>query len=454
MKIKADFNKLTGKKIKPMHGVNNAPLVGRPRNPHVNYFHYLKEAGIPYVRLHDEGGPYGGSVYVDITNIFRDFDADVNDPASYDFAFTDELLEVIQEQGCEVFYRLGETIENYYELKAYRVFAPKDPQKWAEICEHIIRHYNEGWANGYHMGIVHWEIWCEPEGNKEGVGGPLWIGTKEQYFELYEVTSNHLKKCFGDSIKVGGYSTCHFAAEDAIYEDPNREGIKPPYKNNAQYHIQYMHDFFKYISSEEHKSPLDFFSWHTYSWIKRSLDAADYVRDVMNKYGFEDVEDYLTEWNSDFYVNDEKYNPRAASRALSMMLGMQKTTLSLMCYYDARIGSSQYGGLFDGAYRKPTRVYFAFMMFNQAYKLENEVETSSDNENVFVCGATKNDKSVLLISNMGEETLEVDLVITGADLKDAEVLMINDVYIYSPTGIDVSNGKLTLPKETCVEIRL
>ncbi len=26
---------------------------------------------------------------------------------------------------------------------------PKDFKKWAVICEHIIRHYDENWANGY-----------------------------------------------------------------------------------------------------------------------------------------------------------------------------------------------------------------------------------------------------------------------------------------------------------------
>ena len=42
--------------------------------------HYLKEAGIPYSRLHDVGGWLGGGLYVDIPNLFPDFDADENDP--------------------------------------------------------------------------------------------------------------------------------------------------------------------------------------------------------------------------------------------------------------------------------------------------------------------------------------------------------------------------------------
>ena len=54
---------------------------------------YLTEAHIPYSRLHDMGGLYGGYLYVDIPNIFRDFSADENDPSSYDFPFTDLLIK-------------------------------------------------------------------------------------------------------------------------------------------------------------------------------------------------------------------------------------------------------------------------------------------------------------------------------------------------------------------------
>lgn len=448
MKIFADFNNITGK-IKPMHGVVQAPLFGPPKGP---YMHYLKEAGIPYSRLHDVGGRYGGGVYVDIPNIFRDFDADETLPESYDFAFTDQLMESLAEQGTEPFFRLGVTIENYYEIKAYNIYPPKDYEKWARICEHIVRHYNEGWASGYHMNIKYWEIWNEPEGHKHGQHGPMWIGTPQQYFHLYEVTANHLKKCFGDAIKVGGYSTCDFAMRGAIYEDPDCVGIKGPFENNAQYHVQYIHDFLQYISSAEHKSPLDFFSWHSYQDIKTTLDAADYCRKVLAKYGFGDVEDCLTEWNTDPRVAERK-TPQAAAKVLAMMLGMQKKTTGMLCFYDARItGASVYAGLFDVDTCKPLLSYFALMMFNKAYSLENEIETVSDNDKVFVCGAKRDGKAVLLLSNIGEAA-EIDLDLHGVDVNDAEVLMISDIYHYSPTGFDISNNKLTMPAGSCAEIR-
>ncbi|MBQ7356113.1 MAG: hypothetical protein IJW66_01820 [Clostridia bacterium] len=447
MKIFADFNKVTGK-IRPMHGVGQPPVGAKPSvSP---WMHYMKEAGIPFSRLHDVGGMYGKNIFVDIPNVFRNFDADENLPESYDFTFTDELIETLFAYGVKPFFRLGVTIENFYETKTYRIFPPKDFDKWARICEHIIRHYNEGWADGYHYGIEYWEIWNEPEGHKHGQHGPMWYGTPEQYFHLYEVASNHLKKCFGDSIKVGGYSTCDFGMFKAVYEDPDCVGIPAPHKTNAHYHVQYMHDFFKYITSPEHKAPIDYFSWHTYRDVRTSLDMADYIERLLKKYGFEGLENCLTEWNTE--PTEHRGEPIAAAKAMSMMLGMQKKTPSLLCFYDAQIGVSIYAGLFNAEAVKPRLTYFAFMMFNQAYKLENEVKTTSDSTDVFVCGAKKGNKSVLLLSNIGESR-EVEIEALGVDLASAEVLMISDVYSYSPTGIDISDGKLHLPKNSCAEIR-
>ena len=137
------------------------------------YFHYLTEAGIPFSRLHDVGGSFGGGRFVDIPNLFRDFDADETDPRNYDFTFTDHLITALVSAGVEPYFRLGTTIENQALMKAYRIYPPKDYQKWARICEHIIRHYTEGWADGFSYRIRYWEIWNEPEVQDK----MMWMGS-------------------------------------------------------------------------------------------------------------------------------------------------------------------------------------------------------------------------------------------------------------------------------------
>lgn len=79
--------------IKPMHAVGQPPF----RGIDFSICDYLKDAHIPYSRLHNVGEPYGGGRYVDISNLFREFSADPNDPESYDFAFTDLLITALVE---------------------------------------------------------------------------------------------------------------------------------------------------------------------------------------------------------------------------------------------------------------------------------------------------------------------------------------------------------------------
>ena len=134
--------------VGPVKPVN---AVGQPPKTHLieyHLFHYLTEAGIPYSRLHDVGGAYAQNVFVDIPNLFRDFDADETDPKNYDFTFTDTLLDALEKAKVETYFRLGVTIENYHRIKAYNIYPPKDFAKWARICEHVVAHYNEGWADG------------------------------------------------------------------------------------------------------------------------------------------------------------------------------------------------------------------------------------------------------------------------------------------------------------------
>ena len=186
---KINFDKTVGI-IKPVNGVGQPPIYSYTNT---SLFHYLKEAGVPYSRLHDVGGAYGMNIYVDIPNVFRDFDADENDPASYDFTFTDYLMKGLVDNGVEPYYRLGVTIENAQRIKAYRIFPPKDYAKWARICEHVILHYTQGWADGFNMEISHWEIWNEPEnGRLEDNENMMWRGTWEQYMDLYGTAATYL----------------------------------------------------------------------------------------------------------------------------------------------------------------------------------------------------------------------------------------------------------------------
>lgn len=314
VKITVDFSRKEGK-IKPVHGVGQPPFYGTD----FDMFHYLEEAGIPFSRLHDVGGFLGGGRYVDVPNLFRDFDADPFDPASYDFVFTDLLITALVESGVEPFFRLGVSIENECMKKAYRLDPPKDNLKWAQICEGIIRHYTQGWADGFAYDIRYWEIWNEPDNYEEVLENQMWRGTKEQFYALYGVASRYLKERF-PHLKIGGYGSCGFYAARGRKEAVAEAASSP----RMEYFLTFFEGFLAYV--KENDCPLDFFSWHSYDGVQANLFYAEYARRRLDEEGFVHTEHTLNEWNCEVGMRGTS---RHAAVTAAMLLGLQDSSLDL-----------------------------------------------------------------------------------------------------------------------------
>ena len=432
--IQIDFNQPIGQ-IKPMHAMGQPPFAGGFLSFDFSHMKHLQKARVPYSRLHDVGGLYGGFRFVDIPNLFRDFDADETDPASYDFAFTDVLLEAMAEYKLAPIFRLGVTIENQMHIKAYRIDPPKDYAKWARICEHVVRHYNEGWANGFHYGIEYWEIWNEPENGPEPETNQMWTGTQEQYFELYDVTAKHLKTCFGDTIKVGGYGSCGFGG---IFFDPQKYGFDVPARPyDAQrvvrygYHIEFFQNFLAYI--KEHNSPIDFFSWHSYSDVEKTLVMEQYVHRTLKEYGYAGLETHLNEWNN-AHGNHNFGTSYASASVAAMMCAMQNTHVDMLCYYDSRLQASAYGGLFAPLTYEPVCTYYSFYAFGELYALGTQVAACSDDSAVYTLAATDGEKKAVMVVNTADEDHEI--VIDAAD--GMTVSIIDREHLLTPTDLCAS----------------
>jgi len=433
--IKLDFNNVVGK-IKPMHAVGQPPIWGVS----TEHFHYLKEAHIPYSRLHDVGGWFGGNLFVDIPNIFRDFNADVSNPDSYDFTFTDILIKGLIENGVEPYFRLGITIENYFYIKSYRAYPPKDFQKWAEICEHIVRHYNEGWANGYFFDIKYWEIWNEPEGHPDRVRLPMWRGTPEQYYDLYRVTSKHLRKCFGNRIKIGAYGMW------GMYKGCDNEDVRDneDWQNRIAWLMDFFNGFIKMVKDES--LPFDFFSHHSYWNVKQTVEMEKYCEKLLEDAGLGYVEKHLNEWNTHpgcFRIGTSL----VCANATAMLLAMQNTKMDMMCYYDARMSASDYGGMFNAYTQKPFCLYYGFKAFGELYTMGMQVSAESNNGDIYVVAAKDGYRSGILISNIGKED---SVSINISEYKKA--YLIDQAHEYTET--EISPECFTLSENQVIYIEL
>lgn len=396
-------------KIKPMNGVNNGPIRTSKTTLRGN-MELWKEIDIPYVRNHDAAffSGYGGERSVDIHAIFPDFSKDPNDPKSYNFSQTDRYLKTILDGNSKIFYRLGSKIEHGPEKIGTAV--PSDFKKWAIVCEHIIRHYNEGWANGYKWDIEYWEIWNEPDLTAGEYGSPTWSGTKEQFFEFYRTAAFHLKKCF-PNLKIGG---------PALAWDMN-----------------WLEQFLNAMTSGETPVPIDFLSWHVYTKLPLAVKSkSSAVREMLDSHGYKKTESILNEWN---YIRDFgpsfRYSIKAiigikgAAFAASVMSVSQDSPCDMLMYYDAR--PCAFNGLFDFYNYEPLKTYHVFKMWAKLARLGTQVKVDSQkNTGIFVSAAAKGEKIGVMICRYFEQDdlpgdLTVSLGAKSADLQGAKLYLLD-----------------------------
>lgn len=377
--VSVNFKSRQGK-IKPMHAVNNGPIRSGCEQ-HRENFTAFQAAKIPYVRTHDASfcNEYGSEHTVDVHAIFPDFTKNPYHPDSYDFTITDDYLRTIVDAGSSVFFRLGSKIEHW--RKKYGTIVPADFHKWAVICEHIIRHYNEGWADGFHHNIIYWEIWNEPDGVKADGTQPNWSGTPEEFYELYTEAATHLKSRF-PYLKIGGPAVSGYA-EDG----------------------KWTKDFLEYLTSDGRRVPLDFFSWHAYTVypeVIREMNA--FTRKLLDDAGYTETECILNEINylEDFmgrYVSsiENIIGMHGAAFTASIMAVGQSIPLDMMMYYDAR--PCVLNGLFDFYTLRPLKGYYPFVMFSRLYELENAVECISDDKDIYAVAAENDGKCALMLTH-------------------------------------------------------
>ncbi len=401
--IRIDFDNVIDE-IRPVHNIGRMPEY--ELESEINS--YFTEANMTSCRTHDIN-------CTDIYKIFPDFSKDVNDPNAYNFEECDKVIASILDTGMEPFFRLG---ISYSDPVAHHdlLVPPEDYDKWAQICEHIIMHYNHGWANGFEYGIEYWEIWNEPENSDDINDNHFWIGTDEEFFRLYDVAAKYLKSKFPE-LKIGGYASCGF------YALTKTNAVNTGATSRNQYFITYFENFLKYI--QEHGSPMDFFSWHSYTTTDKNEQYIGYVREMLADAGYADAEIICDEWNYNPTEND-KIDRRYGANQTSMLLMFQNEKLDMAHYYCATADCVLHSGMFikDG---KPSSAYYGFWAFGQLYKLGNQAEIKNMKlrDDMYAVAATGEEGQALLIANVSDKrdrTLKID----AGDYKVDKCMTVNE----------------------------
>ena len=420
--VTVDFNKKIGA-FKPMNAINNGPMPYTADQTWTNFPEY-KKLRIPYARTHDASfcSRYGGEHTVDVNFIFPDFSADVTDPDSYDFQLTDEYLKNILDAGTEPFFRFGSKIEHW--SKKYNTRVPEDYLKWARVCEGIIAHYTEGWADGFNWKITYWEIWNEPDmrgDNEPPENKPTWGGTKAQFFDFYKTAARHLKKRF-PNLQIGGPAVANMFTSRVFGAVTI---VKP-----------WIDDFLKFVS--ENNIPLDFFSWHSYTgdvqWI---LEGVKDARKYLDKYGLTETKSILNEWNylygwkGDDFLETVKGigNERGAAFSAAVMCACQNAPVDMLMYYDAQ--PSVFNGLFDYYTLQPKIGYYPFLMFSELKNTGAQTSALSSDKDVYVLAASGNKKAAMIVyypSPKDKNPKNRSITIKGFE-KEPELYLTNETHL-------------------------
>lgn len=88
----------------------------------------------------------------------------------------------------------------------------------------------------------------------------------------------------------------------------------------------------------------------------------------------------------------------AAAMIAGTFCKLQKSSVNAAMYYDGMPSRPNYCGLFTYPEYGVAKPYYSFKMFNELYKLGNEIKSSSDFQGLHTCAATDGNNYAILIS--------------------------------------------------------
>ena len=337
-RTKLDFTDRVGKIRRALHSSGwGGQLTGR----NSARYEQIRPLNLKAARTHDWALANPGQRVCDLHFIFPLLHADTADARNYFFGPTDEIFEMtIEDLDMDILYRMGTSIESVNKrrnsktrpARYYNSVEPADWEQFAKAQAQIIRHYTEGWANGFKWGerMRYWELWNEPNDTPGG----SWIradgdrdkaANDERFWEFAVHVLTRLKKQF-PALKFGAPATCG-------YDEPFLRGFLAKCKA-AGYRP-------------------DFISWHTYTDRPEKLLAEpQQARKLVDEFGFRETELFIDEWHyvpgDDCWgwfggppeVFSKLLSPKdglksidAAVFALQVVAGLQSTVLDQSYYY-------------------------------------------------------------------------------------------------------------------------
>ncbi len=410
----------------------------------------LHNEGIEMIRSHDFHHMLDYSDYSsfwlmdDSGNYSLNMDFDPDNPDDYTWHNADSVISLIKNNNFDIFFRIGVSYPSGNPLPPYLppYDSPSDTMsftRFASLCKHVVRHFNDGWDNGLNTNIRYWEIWNEP-------GGQFWDGTVLQFYKMYQAVSDSLKT-YDPDLKVGA------------------PGAYPATSINSG-HPAYRENFINFCSNNN--LPLDFYSWHLYGaknpyGIK---EIADTIRTILDNNGYSDAENIISEINDDLHSSLDTLviSPYGAAYYLSTILTAQKSCIDKMFWYPSCVGiKDRVTG--DTIL---TRTYYGMTCFHELQEttpvvvpndgdivVDGNWDSYETNFMVLSSKSEDDEKFSILISNLSSNVNSITLELHGLPFDANDTIriikhIISDNYIFRTEEQTLSGDSvLTLENEVC-----
>lgn len=389
--VTVDFASVTGQ-IKPLHGMCNGPL-----SPGADLSELFVSMGVPRVRFADAGGKQAGW-YVNVSAIFPDASADEYDPRSYRFAPTDALIKAAAASGAEIVYRLGESDNGWHYA------FPENAEKWVRVCTNIIRHYNDGWADGMHASIRYFEVWATPDTMQDVSNAAV--------FAFYEKVA-HGVKSYDPLLQVGGMGFADYGAM--------------------------AREFVKYCKKKQ--VPLDFVSVCAYGQTPdAALAGAGKLSAYLQKSDMAHLPVHVCEWNcakpdTGVLTPAQKQETYERLHSLSGAIFCASTLLKMQnafgietaAYYDAQPEISALCGICD-RFGNPAKAMHAFRAYDVLYRQGSAVYCDVQGSGVDAA-ASHGDRAgaVMIAVSDGAGLVDIRLNNLPDNVYSADVLILDGV---------------------------
>ena len=290
---------------------------------------------------------YGGFKYVRFHGLFHDdmfvYREDEQGRPIYNFQYVDDLFDRMLQKGVRPFVELSFSPSEMATAKGTTMWwqangsPPKDYNKWAELVRASVEH----WVARYGVDEVrqwYFEVWNEPN-----LDGFFKNGTQQQYFELYKITAQTIRKVDA-KLRVGGPTTSNFELDEKVVKAAIESG-KPYDPLAIPWRPVWITDFLAYCKANN--LPVDFISTHPYpqdfriddknlpngGHFRRSVnstrDDLRMLREMIDASEFPHAEIQLTEWSSSPSPLDHTHDSLAAGAFIV------KTNLDSIGYVDS-----------------------------------------------------------------------------------------------------------------------